>query len=92
MEISFLWKGDKPDYPPVDQIEESISFGLRHLGESRGPKPATLTVHLSMDKFSSSVGGVGYSPDEKPLFVSTFNLTTRLGTCDHHDAIQKPQS
>ena len=88
MEISFVWKGDKPDRPPVDEIQESISFGLRHLGESRGPKPATLTVYLSMDKFSSSVHGVGYSPDEKPLFVSTFNLKSRLGTCDHYEAGQ----
>lgn len=92
MKISFVWKDKPPEDPPVDQIEASISFGLNHVGESRGPKPLALVVHLSFDQLARKVSGVGYSLDEKPLFISTFDLTTGVGTCDHYDALQKPQA
>jgi len=86
MEISFVWKGDPPKYPPAEVIQGGLEFALSRFPDPRGLRDLVSTVYLSQDALRLNVVGVGWSKDDLRLFTFRYTLgNSRVSSCDYYE-------
>lgn len=84
MKISFVWENSPPQSASKSDIEKSFSFGLDHHPDTRKQKPKNLLVRLTVDKSQTTIDGIGYNPEGKPIFKSSYSLVTRQGNYSYY--------
>lgn len=86
MEISFVWEGDPPQYPPTQVIQDGLEFALSRFPDPRGLKDLVSTVYLKQDALKLKVEGVGWSKDDRRLFTFRYTLgNSRASSCDYYE-------
>ena len=84
MKISFVWKNNPPQSESKSDIEKSFAFGLDHHPDTRNRKPEKLLVRLIVDKPQTTIDGIGYNPEGKAIFKSSYSLVTRQGDYSYY--------
>ena len=70
MEISFVWTNLEPESQSRNNAEARFLLALE-VGNTRKLEPKKLVIHLKPNNLATSINGVGYDENEKPLFIFT---------------------
>jgi len=86
MELSFVWEGDPPKYPPKESIQDGLVFAFDRFHDPRGLKDLVSTVYLKQDQLGLKVEGVGWSKDDRRLFTFHHSLVApKVYSCDYYE-------